>query len=149
MQVTIGRYDYSLDPKNRLVVPGRYREALLAEKGRHFIMAVGLDHCIWLFLPSQWEAFLEDSKTSTRDMKGEKARAVKRHIFSSAIEAELDEQGRILVPQHLKDHAGLKKDVVVSGAGNKAEIWDSKGWESYSRKQAGPSFERLAADLDL
>lgn len=149
MHVTIGRYDYSLDPKNRLVVPGRYREALLEEKGRHFIMAVGLDRCIWLFLPSQWEAFLEDSKTSTRDMKGEKARAVKRHIFSSAIEAELDEQGRLLVPQHLKEHAGLKKDVVVSGAGNKAEIWDSKSWEAYSRKQAGPSFESLAADLDL
>ena len=149
MQVTIGRYDYSLDPKNRLVVPGRYREALLAEKGGHFIMSVGLDRCIWLFLPSQWEAFLEDSKTSTRGMKGEKARAVKRHIFSSAIEAELDEQGRILVPQHLKEHADLKKDVVVSGAGNKAEIWDSQSWERYSRKRAGPSFESMAKDLDL
>lgn len=149
MQVTIGRYDYSLDPKNRLVVPPRYREALLAEQGRHFFISVGLDNCIWLFLPSQWEAFMQDSKTGTRDMKAEKARAAKRHIFSSAVEAELDEQGRILIPQHLKEHAGLKKDVMIAGAGNKAEIWNARSWECYSRKQAAPSFKSMAKDLDL
>ncbi|MFA6028753.1 MAG: division/cell wall cluster transcriptional repressor MraZ [Elusimicrobiota bacterium] len=150
MTVTIGQYDYSLDPKNRVVVPPRYREALIAEKGSHFVLAIGQDECLWLFLPSQWEAFLDDAKTHTQDIKDKKkARAAKRFIFSSAVEAPVDEQGRVLVPQNLKDFAGLKKDVVVAGAGNKAEIWDRARWQEYSRKHAAPSFTELAKDLDL
>ncbi|MFA6092881.1 MAG: division/cell wall cluster transcriptional repressor MraZ [Elusimicrobiota bacterium] len=150
MTVTIGQYEYSLDPKNRLVVPPRYREALHAEKAPHFILAIGQDQCLWLFLPSQWEAFLEDAKSLSREVKDKaKARAARRHLFSSAVEAPLDDQGRVLVPQNLKDYAALAKDVVVVGAGNKAEIWSRGRWTEYSRKQAAPSFSELAKDLDL
>ena len=58
--VTIGQYEYSLDAKNRLVVPPRYREALYAEQGNHFILALGLDNCIWLILPTQWRNLQQD-----------------------------------------------------------------------------------------
>lgn len=150
MHVTIGQYEYTLDPKNRLVVPPRYREALAAEKGSHFILAIGIDRCLWLLLPSQWEAVLQDTKEASQSIKDKaRARAFRRHLYGSAVETPLDEQGRILVPQGLKEYAGLRKDVSIIGAGNKAEVWDRSRWKSYSRSQAAPSFEKLARDLDL
>lgn len=150
MQVTIGQYEYTLDPKNRLVAPPRYRESLEAEKGRHFILSLGLDHCIWLFTPSQWERFLVSATDTTKSIKDkQKSRAAKRLIYSTAVEAELDEQGRILIPQNLKEHAGLGKDVMIAGAGDKAEIWDLARWKSYVKKEAAPSFAKLAKELDL
>jgi MraZ protein len=150
MAVTIGRYEYTLDPKNRLVVPPRYREALHAEKGAAFILSVGQDKCLWLFLPSQWEAFQKDAHERSQDIQDKaKARALKRYIFSSAVEAPLDDLGRILVPQTLKSEAKLSREVMVTGAGNKAEIWDRKRWEDYHRETAAPSFEEISKDLDL
>lgn len=150
MPVTIGQYEYRIDPKNRLVVPPRYREALAAEKGSHFILAIGIDKCIWLFLPSQWEDFERDMREGSRSMKNKvNARALKRRIYSTAMEAPLDEQGRVLINHHLASHAGLRKHVTIAGAGNKAEIWDRSRWESYQKKQAAPSFEKLAKDLDI
>ena len=150
MPVTIGQYEYTLDPKNRVVAPPRYREFLNAEKSDHFILAMGLDRCIWLFLPSQWERFLENATENTRTLREkQKARAIKRLLYSTAVEAPVDDQGRILVPQTLKDHAGLRKNVVIAGAGDKAELWDRERWNSYIRKEASPSYEKLAKELDL
>jgi MraZ protein len=150
MPVTIGRYEYTLDAKNRLVVPARYREMLAAEKGAHFILSLGVDGCLWLFLPSQWEMFLDDMKEHSKGIKDKtQARALKRQLYSRAVEAPLDDQGRILIPLELKSEAGVKKDVMITGAGNKAEIWDRKAWAKYADRQAKPSFEKLAKDIDL
>ena len=148
MRVTIGQYEYKIDPKNRFVVPPRFREALIAEKGSDFILTLGTDGSIGLFLPSQWERYLQ--KLETQDIKNKAdARHLRRIIYSSAVPSHLDEQGRILVPQNLKEHAGLRKDVVVVGVGDKAEIWDHARWNTYTRKKAGPSYERLTKNLDL
>lgn len=150
MPVTIGRYDHKLDEKNRLSIPTKYREALIAQKGSHFTLAVGIDGCISLFLPSQWEQYLgtlnEGIKSSSNKPN---ARALKRYIYQTAAEAPLDTQGRILIPQNLKEHARLKREIIISGAGDKAEIWDRSAWEKYTRSQAAPSFKKLAKDLDL
>jgi MraZ protein len=150
MAVTIGQYEYTLDPKNRLVIPPRYCDALLAEKGSHFILSTGLDGCVWLFLPSQWERAQAGMKDTTREVKNkEEVRKSYRKLFGSAIEAALDDQGRVLVAQHLKEHAGLKKDVMIVGVGSKAEIWDRSRWNTSMKKQAAASFERLSKDLDI
>lgn len=149
MSVTIGRYEYTLDAKNRLVVPARYREQLAQEKGAHFVLALGFDGCLLLLLPSQWERFQQDMQELARGISdAAKSRAMKRHLYSMAIEAALDEQGRILIPQTHKDAAGLKKDVMITGAGNKAEIWDRKRW-SEQAEDAAESFQELAKDIDL
>jgi len=149
MPVTIGQYEYTLDTKNRLVVPSRYRDLLAEEKGSYFIVARGFDGCLFLLLPSQWEKFLQEMQERAKSIPdGAKARDFKRMVFTTATEAPLDDQGRILIQQNQKEYAGLKKDVVITGAGNKAEIWDAKRWVKTSQA-AATAFQELAKDMDL
>lgn len=148
MPALIGRYEHTLDDKNRMFVPSRYREMLHAEGGRHFILSMGLDRCVYLFLPSQWERLLSQSQELFQFKDKRRQRAVKRVLFSSAQEAGLDEQGRILIPQHLRLHGGLRRELMVVGTGNKAEIWAKAGLRS-QEKSAQTVFKQLSADLDL
>ncbi|MBI5243826.1 MAG: division/cell wall cluster transcriptional repressor MraZ [Elusimicrobia bacterium] len=146
----IGQYDYSLDPKNRVVVPPSYRNALIGEKGAHFVLAIGQENCLRLFLPSQWDKLVSEARTQTQDIKDkEKARAARRYLFGTAVPAGLDEQGRILVPQNLKEYAGLKKGVVVIGAGSCMEIWSVERWNKYHKEVAAPTFTKLSKSLDI
>lgn len=148
MSALIGRYEYALDPKHRVFVPPRYREELAREKGNHFILSVGLDRCLYLFLPSQWDKLLNDSREIFQHKDRAKQRALKRYIFSNAQEVQLDDQGRILIPTHLVEHARLKRDVVVLGSGTKAEIWDKAAHDAQS-KSAKKIFDQLSGALDL
>ena len=149
MALLIGRHDYSLDPKNRLAVPPKYREALAQEKGRSFYLTSGMEGCLYLFLPSQWEKLLEGDLKMFSLPDKEQERAFKRKFFSEAIEVEPDAQGRILVPQYLKEHAGLRFDVLVQGAGTRAEIWDSKRWSDYERKTVAPAYKKIGKSLEI
>lgn len=145
----IGRHEYSLDPKNRLPVPPRYREALAAEKGRSLFLTSGMEGCLYLFLPSQWEKLLSgDLRTFSLPDK-EQERAFKRKFFSEAVEVEPDSQGRILVPQYLKEHAGLKDAVLVQGAGTRAEVWDAKRWAAYERATVAPAYRKIGKSLEI
>lgn len=148
--VLIGQYDYTLDDKNRLVVPPRFRDLFTQEKASHFVLAKGIDDCLWLFLPTQWESFMtkfDEAVKGTKDKSA--ARAAKRELFRSAEEVKLDEQGRVLVSETLKGYARLKKDVVVAGAGDRAEVWDSERHRQYTAKQAKPAFEKIAKELPI
>jgi transcriptional regulator MraZ len=149
MALLIGRYDYSLDPKNRLAVPPKYREALAQEKGRSFFLTSGMEGCLYLFLPSQWEKLLADDLKTFSLPDKEAERAFKRKFFSEAVEVEPDAQGRILVPQYLKEHAGLKADVLVQGAGNRAEVWDARRWTDYERKMVAPAYKKIGKSLEI
>jgi len=149
MALLIGRYDYSLDPKNRLAVPPHYREVLAQEKGRSFYLTSGMDGCLYLFLPAQWEKMLADDLKMFSMPDKEQERAFKRKFFSEAVEVEPDAQGRILVPQYLKEHAGLRFDVLVQGAGNRAEIWDAKRWAAYEKKTIAPAYKKIGKSLEI
>ena len=149
MALLIGRYDYSLDPKNRLAVPPNYREVLAQEKGRSFYLTSGMDGCLYLFLPAQWEKMLADDLKMFSMPDKEQERAFKRKFFSEAVEVEPDAQGRILVPQYLKEHAGLRFDVLVQGAGNRAEIWDAKRWAAYEKKTIAPAYKKIGKSLEI
>lgn len=148
MPALIGRYDYALDDKNRLVAPPRYRDALSREGGRHFILSLGLERCLYLFLPSQWERVVAEDRDIFGLKDKRQVRVLKRLIFSYAMESEPDEQGRILVPQHLKDHAGLSKEVVILGMGNKAEIWSRRALERIEKAGLG-LMHRMSSRIDL
>jgi MraZ protein len=149
MTLLIGRYEYALDPKNRLAVPPKYREALAQEKGRSFYLTSGMEGCLYLFLPAQWEKMLEGDLRMFSMPDKEQERAFKRKFFSEAVEVEPDAQGRILVPQYLKEHAGLKDAVLVQGAGTRAEVWDSKRWAEYERRMVTPTYKKVGKSLEI
>ena len=149
MSLLIGRYEYSLDPKNRLAVPPKYREALAKEKGRSFFLTSGMEGCLYLFLPSQWERLLSDDLRAFSMADKEQERAFKRKFFSEAVEVEVDAQGRVLVPQYLKEHAGLDSTVLVQGAGKRAEIWDAKRWAAYEKSKVAPAYKAIGKSLEI
>lgn len=149
MTLLIGRYEYSLDPKNRLAVPPKFREALTQEKADRLFLTSGLEGCLYLFLPSQWERLLENDLQAFSLADKEKERAFKRKFFAEATDVELDAAGRILIPQFLKAHAGLKSTVYVQGAGKRAEIWDVARWNAYSRSKVEPAFKLVSRSLEI
>lgn len=121
-----GEYRHTLDTKNRVSIPSRFRE----ETGDTLFVTRGLDHCLFVFSGKEWDAF--SSKLAELPISNRDARKFARTFLSGAFECALDKQGRVLIPQNLKDYAGIDKDVYVNGAGARIEIWDAEKWEDYS-----------------
>jgi len=101
------------------------------EGEREVILARGFDTCIFGFDKSSWER--EAGKHLETPVTDEKARSLRRYLFSGAQKAELDKLGRILLPAQLKDYASISRNVVILGAGDHFEIWEKKRWETYSK----------------
>ena len=120
----IGEYQHNIDAKGRVIVPARFREDL----GERFYVTKGLDHCLFVLPPTEWTKLQEKIMA----MPMGKARGIQRFFFSGAAEVEPDKQGRILLPQHLREYAGLEKDVAFIGTSNRAEIWDAQRWASFN-----------------
>lgn len=147
MPALIGRFEHSLDDKSRVFAPSRYREQLAAEGGTRFHLTRGADGCLWLFLPSQWEKFVADM--GAQRFKSPMAkRDFMRNLFETSAEPAPDEQGRITVPQHLRDIAGLRKEIVVIGVGSRAEIWDKATLEK-RQKASAKDFDKVLSGLDV
>lgn len=149
MSLLIGRYEYALDSKNRLPVPPKFRESLAKERGRVLYLTSGLEGCLYLFLPSQWNRLLENDLQAFALPNKEEERAFKRKFFAEAVEVELDAAGRVLVPQYLKAHAGLKGAVLVQGAGKRAEIWDVARWRTYNKSKVEPAYRKASKSLEI
>lgn len=149
MILLIGRYEYSLDGKNRLAIPPKFREALLQERASRLYLTSGLESCLYLFLPSQWNKLLENDLKVFSLPNKEQERAFKRKFFAEAIDVELDAVGRILIPHYLKDHAGLHTRVLVQGAGSRAEIWDRKKWDAYNKSKVLPAYRTVSRNLEI
>ena len=136
----MGEYQHSLDEKGRIIIPAKFREDL----GEKFIVTRGLDSCLFVYPLCQWRILEEKIKelpTAHAD-----TRAFVRMFFSGAVEAELDKQGRVVIPQQLRDHAKIERDVFVIGVSTKVEIWDKVTWEGYST-QAQQSYEGIAETI--
>ena len=149
MALLIGKYEYSLDLKNRLGIPPKYREALQVEKGNRFYLTSGMESCLYLFLPSQWNKLLENDLQAFSLPNKEQERAFKRKFFSEATDVTLDSYGRILVPSYLKSHAKLKAQVYVQGAGTRAVVWDSGLWKTYNKVKVEPAYRKVAKNLEI
>ncbi len=136
----LGEFNHSLDPKGRVIIPSKFREAL----GEEFIITKGLDNCLFVFPKEEWkvlEAKLKDLPLTLKD-----ARAFVRFFFSGATEASLDKQGRVLIPQNLRDHCRLDKDAVIIGVPNRIEIWSSDLWDEYTNDE-NLSYESIAEHM--
>lgn len=138
----MGQFQHSLDKKGRLIIPSKFREML----GQSFVLTKGLDACLFVYPKDEWAVLEQKLKTLPFTQKD--ARAFIRFFFAGAVEAEMDKQGRILVPPQLREHAHIDKDTVIIGVSNRVEIWSQEQWESYSAK-AAVSYEDIAEKLDL
>ena len=123
-----GTFEHSLDAKNRLTVPARFRAAL---SGRVFLVR-GPDPCISLYPEATYTSLTEAALTGMNPFSTQ-ARELKRLFHSNATDTELDSAGRVmLTPRHL-EHAGIDREVVITGAGDSLELWDRSAWEAYDR----------------
>ncbi len=141
----MGEYQHTIDPKGRLIIPARFREAL----GDKFVATKGLDNCLFVYSGEEWRQL--EQKLKTLPFTRADARAFVRFFFSGATECEIDRQGRILLPANLREYAKLDKDVVVLGVSNRVEIWSAEEWQQYSSK-AEATYEEIAekiVDFDL
>lgn len=144
-----GEYPYTLDSKNRIFIPVRFREELKKEKENYMMLTIGINHCLYLFLPSKWEELISNNMQIFKSENKEEERAFKRFFFGNATDAPLDEQGRILIPQNHKNYASLKRDVIIRGVGNKAEIWNLNLWNKYKKEVMGPLFAKFSKIFDI
>ncbi len=119
----MGEYNHTIDTKGRLIIPAKFRELL----GDEFVVTKGLDGCLFAFPKNEWELFEE--KLRKLPLTNKSARKFTRFFVSGASMCELDKQGRILLPQTLREFAQLEKDVVLSGNLNRVEIWSKANWE--------------------
>lgn len=126
----IGEYAHTIDTKGRVIVPAKFR----AELGDRFILTKGFDGCLYGYSLDEWKKIEEKIQTLPL-ITGKDARNFTRFFFSSAIECELDTQGRILVSPSLRAHAELEKDLVIIGVSSRIEIWSKAKWDAYNECQ--------------
>jgi len=124
----IGEYSHSVDPKNRLAVPSKFR----GELGERLVVTRGLDKCLFVYPMKAWEIIAQ--KFSAFPMGDPGTRSFARLMLAGATDVDVDKQGRILLPEYLREYAQLKKDVVVAGLFDRIEIWDEKKWNQYKTK---------------
>jgi MraZ protein len=122
-----GTFDHTLDAKNRLTVPAKFR-ATLADGA---VLAKGIENCVALWTPEAYDEYMSASLAGLHPMSPE-ARRLKRFFSANAVDVELDAANRVMVPGFLAEHGGLGKDVVVTGAGECLEIWDRTAWAEYN-----------------
>ncbi|MDS1029567.1 division/cell wall cluster transcriptional repressor MraZ [Bacillota bacterium LX-D] len=141
----MGEFQHSIDGKGRLIIPAKFREGL----GDSFVMTKGLDNCVFIYPREEWSKL--EQKLRKLPFTKSDVRAFVRFLFSGATECELDKQGRVLLPQVLRDHARLEKDVVVIGVSTRVEVWSKEVWEKYNLA-AQNDYEKIAEtiiDLDF
>lgn len=122
-----GTFDYSLDAKNRLTVPARFRAAL----AEGVVLAKGLERCVALWTPSGYDEYTQASLAGFHPLSPE-AQKLKRFFAANSLDTDLDAAGRVMLPPFLLEHAGLSKEVVVTGSGDALEIWDRQTWADYN-----------------
>lgn len=121
----IGEYNHNLDDKGRLAIPAKFRAVL--KKGA--VVTKGLDGCLFLYSKDQFAKIA--ANLAALPISQSKARAFSRHMLAGAMDLEFDNQGRITLPEYLRQFSNLKKKVIVSGLYNHLEIWDEDSWHKY------------------
>ena len=136
----IGQYEHTIDAKKRLALPAKFR----GELGDKIIITRGIEGCLAVYTEVEWK--IMSDKLATLTISQAEARSFTRMILAGAMEVTLDKLGRILVPDYLKDYAGLKKNVVVCGLSNRLEIWDAEKWDTY-KKEAEKGVDEIVSKL--
>jgi MraZ protein len=122
-----GTFDYSLDAKNRLTVPAKFRAAL----ADGLVVAKGLERCVMIWRPSDYDGFTDQAVQGFHRVSPQ-GRKLRAFFSANSLDAELDAAGRVGIPPFLMEHAGLGKEVVVVGAEDNLQVWDRARWAEYN-----------------
>lgn len=139
----MGEYNHSIDAKGRAILPAKFREQL----GDSYVITKGLDGCLFVYPKDEWdriEAKFREVPLTTKD-----ARTFARFFFASAVECEGDKQGRVNIPQALREYAGLDKDIVSVGVLDRIEIWSKDAWKENSSYDDMDGIAEHMAELGL
>lgn len=139
-----GEYSHTIDRKGRIILPSKFREVAKIHFIEKFFITRGLDKCLFMLAEEEWKN--QETKFKNIPFTQAQARTFNRLYFSGAIEMVPDKQGRILLPQYLKDFAGIKRDVIIVGVSNRIEIWSRDGWTGFYGNSK-ESFEEIAEKL--
>ena len=135
--VFLGTHKPRLDDKNRVILPAKFRDALLDG----LVMTKGQDRCVVIWTKAGFAEYAETLRHGSQT--SERVRAYTRVLFASAHDDAPDRQGRVTIPSNLREYAGLAREVVVVGADTRIEIWDAAAWETYLQ-----TTEQSFVDLD-
>ena len=139
-----GEFEHSIDRKGRLILPAKFRETAKNQFVERFFVTRGLDKCLFMFSEEEWRS--QENKFKTMSFTKQQSRTFNRLLFSGAVEVGPDKQGRILLPQYLKDFAEIKRDVIIVGVSNRIEIWAKDKWRDFY-SNSRQSFEEIAEKL--
>jgi MraZ protein len=137
----LGEYEHTIDEKNRLTLPARFRESF----SEGVVISRGMDRCLSMYPRAEWERTV-DARLGALDPLSREARSLQRYFYSAATEAELDRQGRVVIPAALVQYAALGRDVVVAGVRQRLEIWNRNAWHK-QRDEIEGSAEHVAQRL--
>jgi MraZ protein len=141
----LGEYEVTVDAKGRFLLPAAIKKKLPEDSPDEFVINRGFEKCLTLYPVKNWEPILEGmNKLNDFDPK---VREFRRYFFNGATELELDSAGRLLIPPNLRDHAGINRDIVLVGAIEKIEIWDSKKYKEFFDSMTPQSFSQLAKEV--
>lgn len=143
MRMFMGEYNHTIDAKGRLIVPSKFRETL----GDTFVVTKGLDGCLFVYDNEEWGVFEE--KLKSLPITNKEARQFVRFFLAGAAEVEVDKQGRILVPNVLREFAKLNKDVVLIGVASRIEIWSKERFEGMTAYEDMDEIAEHMAELGL
>lgn len=139
----IGEYQHSIDDKGRLAIPAKFRADLV--KGG--VVTRGLDRCLFFYPAKVWEQLAK--KLVQLPISQAKSRAFARLMLAGAMDVDIDKQGRVILPEYLRNYAGLKKQVTVAGLYDRMEIWDANSWSTYTATNEKNSNQIAEALLEL
>jgi MraZ protein len=142
----LGEFEHTIDDKNRLTLPAKFRQALSGG----LIITRGMEGCLSCYPAADWQRLVE-SRLARLDPLSKEGRQMHRYFYSGASEAEPDKQGRVMLPASLARNAGLGREVVVAGVGDHLEIWDRVAWRNHVKEFEGSAedvAERLASQRD-
>lgn len=131
----IGEYNHSIDAKGRLAVPKKFRDDLRAG----VVITKGLDDCLWVYTYEEWKNLA--AKLSKLPISQASTRAFARLMLAGAMDTVLDKQGRVVLPDYLREYAGIGKKVVVAGLFDRLEIWNEDKWQEYKEQTESESSE--------
>jgi MraZ protein len=139
-----GEYNHTLDQKDRFILPSKFRDKLKDLKKKQLCITRGLDGCLSLYSHDEWREL--EQKLASLSFTKQQSRSFNRLLFSGATEVEADTQGRITVPEYLKEFAHIKREIIIIGVGNRIEIWDKERWSSFYQENR-KHFEEMAENL--